>query len=63
MQLFVPKWEMISNFRTLNFNSVFGHCETKHFYIEDVGGMCSEGRSAFYSKETCDVAKTLDEKL
>lgn len=54
---------MISNFRTLNFNSVFGHCETKHFYIEDVGGMCSEGRSAFYSKETCDVAKTLDEKL
>lgn len=32
--------------------------------MEGIAGVCFEGRiNAFYSKQSCDVAKILDEKL
>lgn len=56
---------MISNFRTLDFSDGFGYCEKMRLStMENVAGKCFEGRiNAFYSKQTCDVAHTLDEEF
>lgn len=63
--IFVAKGKMISNFRTLDFSDGFGYCEKMRLStMENVAGKCFEGRiNAFYSKQTCDVAHTLDEEF
>lgn len=54
---------MLSNFRAVNFNDGFGYCEKMLLStVENVAGKCFEGRiNAFYSKQTRDIAHTLDE--
>lgn len=60
---FVAKRRMLSNFRAVSFSDGFGYCEKMLLStVENVAVKCFEGRiNAFYSKQTCDVAHTLDE--